>query len=77
MSDILSARAFSVPHGALVPVLPLLCSTQAATLRRHLIDDLNRDRALCLRLDRAEEPTDHIRRRIAATRASLADMEAN
>jgi hypothetical protein len=74
VSDILSARVVD-PTLAATPIAALVCAAIVAQLRRQYRDDLNRDRALCERLDRAGHTADHVRRRIAVTRAALAEME--
>lgn len=70
MSDLLSARAMP----AIAP--PPLTTTLRCHLLRGFRATLRRDLDLAERLRQAKEPHDHIIRRIACTRADLAELEA-
>jgi hypothetical protein len=75
VSDTINSR-HPTPVLAATPIRALLGEHLAASLQRQYRADLCRDSALCRRLDLAGESSDHVRRRIAVTRAALAEMEA-
>jgi hypothetical protein len=75
VSDILSARALSIPPGPPTPIALMLNARQLASLARQLRADIARDRIACDAAAKANQPTDQICRRIAATRASLAELD--
>lgn len=76
MSDIINARSLALPSGPVTPIGDWLTTSQIARLAQQLRDDLAEATAEQTAARKAGYPFAPIARRIAATRASLFELEA-